>query len=198
MPSVADLPQPPSPNGKEVFIPVTRADWRAWLQANSARNEGVWVVYCKLTSPVDGPTHEDLVEEALCFGWIDSLTKRVDQHRLIQWYTPRRKGAQWSRVNKRRIERLVAAGLMHERGQAVIDAAKADGSWTLADAVEDLIVPAELEEAFAAAPAARAAYEALAPSIKKQHLWAIYSAKRPETRSKRAAALVEELSSASR
>lgn len=193
MPSIVALPPPPSPNGKEVLVPPTRAAWRAWLESHPERTEGIWVVFRKPTSSLEGPVYDELVEEALCFGWIDSLTKRVDDDRTIQWYSPRRKGGIWSALNKERIERLTAAGLMHERGLAVIEAAKADGSWSRYDAVEALIVPPELEEAFAANPAARAAYEALPPSHKKQHLWEIYSAKRPETRAKRIERTVERL-----
>lgn len=151
------------------------------------------MVFRKPTSQVEGPIYDELVEEALCFGWIDSLTKRVDADRTIQWYSPRRKGGIWSQLNKQRIQRLTDAGLMHERGQTVIDAAKADGSWSQFDAAEALIVPSDLEEAFTSAPAARAAYEALSPSIRKQHLWSIYSAKRPETRAKRIETLIEQL-----
>jgi len=194
MPSIVDLPPPPSPNGKEVLVPPTRDDWRAWLETNPDRAEGIWVVFRKPSSQLEGPVYDQLVEEALCFGWIDSLTKRVDDERTIQWYSPRRKGGIWSTLNKRRIERLIEAGLMHERGLAAIEAAKADGSWSQADDVEALIVHPDLEEAFAANPAARAAYEALPPSHKKQYLWAIYSAKRPETRAKRISWTIEQLS----
>lgn len=193
MRKISDLGNPPSPNGKEVVVPATRAAWRDWLAANHGRNEGLWVVYRKASSPLEGPLYEDLVEEALCFGWIDSLTKRVDEDRTIQWYSPRRKGGLWSQINKQRIERLAGAGLMTERGQAVIDAAKADGSWSQGDAADALIIPSDLQKQLDASPRALTAYNALPSSIKKQHLWTVYSAKQPATRARRIASLVEQL-----
>lgn len=125
-----DLPAPPSPNGKEVLIPASRSGWREWLAANSDRVDGLWVVYRKRSSDLEGPIYDELVEEALCFGWIDSKARRVDEDRTIQWFSPRRKGGMWSPRNKERITRLIDAGLMTEIGQAAIDAAKADGSWS--------------------------------------------------------------------
>jgi uncharacterized protein YdeI (YjbR/CyaY-like superfamily) len=182
---IADLDVPASPNGKEVVVPNNRAEWRVWLDANPERDEGVWVVYRKKSSGLDGPIYDDLVEEALCFGWIDSQVRRVDDDRVLQWFSPRRAGGVWSALNKERIERLVAEELMTERGQDAIDAAKADGSWTQIDDVEGLVMPADLHDALAAAPEAQAAYEALADSGKKQYLWWIHSAKRPATRIRR-------------
>jgi uncharacterized protein YdeI (YjbR/CyaY-like superfamily) len=186
----ADLPDPPSPNGKEVFTPAWRSDWRDWLNLHPDRHEGLWIVYRKKSSTLEGPTYDDLVEEALCFGWIDSLTRRVDDERMMQWFSRRRPGGLWSALNKRRIERLVAEGLMTERGQAAIDAARADGSWSQTDEVDALIIPPDLEAAFAAAPNARAAYEALPDAVKKQHLWWVHSAKRSTTRAQRIEGLV--------
>lgn len=194
MTSIAELPDPPSPNGKEVLVPTTRAVWREWLASNHERPDGLWVVYRKKSSKLDGPLYVDLVDEALCFGWIDSLTRRVDEDRLIQWYSPRRPGGLWSAPNKARVERLRAEGLMTAAGQMAIDRAQADGSWSQADAVDALVVPADLAEAMDAAPQAKAAYEALSDSEKKQILWSIYSAKRDPTRAARIERVVDRLS----
>lgn len=194
MTNVADLEPPQSPNGKEVLVPVSRAAWREWLNDNTDRHEGLWVVFASGSSEVEGPTYDELVEESLCFGWIDSLTKRVDADRRIQWFSPRRKGGIWSAFNKQRIERLTEAGLMAPPGQAAIDAAKADGSWTQYDDVDALVVPADLEQAFDNAPAAREAYENSSKSAKKQFLWQVYSAKREDTRANRIRTLIGELS----
>ncbi|MGH8912796.1 MAG: YdeI/OmpD-associated family protein [Acidimicrobiia bacterium] len=182
MPHTADLPPPHSPNGKDVIMPASRADWRSWLDAHPDRSEGIWVVFRKPTSALEGPSYNDMVEEALCFGWIDSLVRRVDDDRTIQWYSPRRKGGVWARSNKDRIVRLVAQGVMTERGLAIIDAAKSDGSWSQYDDVEAMVVHSDLAAALASEPAARDAYESKSDSHKKQDLWWIYSAKRPETR----------------
>lgn len=189
----ADLPDPPSPNGKDVFTPACRSEWRDWLDAHPDRREGLWVVYRKKSSSLEGPIYDDLVDEALCFGWIDSLTRRVDDDRMIQWFSPRRPGGLWSALNKQRIERLLAEGLMSERGRAAIDAARADGSWSQTDQVDALVIPPDLEAALAAAAGARAAYEALADSVKKQHLWWVHSAKRSTTRAQRIETLVRRL-----
>jgi uncharacterized protein YdeI (YjbR/CyaY-like superfamily) len=185
MPRTTDLPEPPSPNGREVLTPATQAAWRRWLAGHADRTEGVWVVYRKKSSSLSGPTYEDLLEEALCHGWIDSRGGRVDDDRMIQWFSPRRRGGLWSAPNKVRIERLVAEGRMAPAGQAAIDAAKADGSWSQTDEVDALVVPADLAEALAATPAAAAAYDALLDSAKKEYLWWIHSAKRPQTRADR-------------
>jgi uncharacterized protein YdeI (YjbR/CyaY-like superfamily) len=196
MPRVTDLPDPESPNGKERVVPGSRGEWRRWLAANPDRVEGVWVVHRKKSSDLDGPSYDDLVEEALCFGWIDSVTHRVDQDRTIQWFSPRRAGGLWSALNKKRIETLLRQGLMTEAGQKAIDQAKADGSWSQADDADALIVPADLEAAFDGAPTARVAYERLPDSSKKQYLWLVYSAKRPETRVRRVADVVRRLTEA--
>lgn len=192
---IADLEVPASPNGKDVLVPTSRADWRSWLDSKPDRVDGLWVVYRKKSSDIDGPVYDDLIEEALCFGWIDSKVRRVDDDRVIQWYSPRRPGGLWSALNKRRIQRLVSTGLMSARGQAAIDAAKADGSWSQLDDVDALVVPADLEEALAAAPGAKSAYEALADSTKRQYLWWIHSAKRPATRAGRIEETIEQLTS---
>ncbi|HEX5696434.1 MAG TPA: YdeI/OmpD-associated family protein [Acidimicrobiia bacterium] len=194
MTRTADLDDPSSPNGKEILTPPTRAAWRVWLASNPERHEGLWVVYRKKSSNLEGPIYDDLVEEALCFGWIDSQTRRVDDDRVIQWFSPRRKGGLWSTINKARIERLVEQGLMTEAGQSAIDAAKADGSFTQADEVDALIVPADLEAALDAAPGAKTAYQALADSAKRNYLWWIHTAKRADTRAGRIEETIRRLS----
>lgn len=132
----------------------------------------------------EGPGYMDLVEEALCFGWIDSVVKKLDADRLIQWFSPRRPGGIWSALTKERITRLEAEGLMTDRGRAAIEAAKADGSWNRYDPVEALIIPEDLAQALDSV-GLRGVFEGLSPSMRKQHLWAVYSAKRPETRADR-------------
>jgi len=192
MPSIADLNPPDSPNGKDVVSPPTRASWRRWLDANPDRSEGVWVVYVRDKSPFEGPGYMDLVEEALCFGWIDSVVKGVDDDRLIQWFSPRRKGGIWSALTKERLARLDTAGLMTDRGRAAIDTAKSDGSWTAYDPVEALVIPKDLAEALRR-DRLTAAFGSLSPSVKKQHLWSVYSAKRPETRTARIQSILDDI-----
>lgn len=184
-----------SPDGKEVLVPPSRSGWRQWLASNPERQDGLWIVYRKKSSSSDGPIYDDLVEEALCFGWIDSRVRRVDDDRLMQWFSPRRSGGLWSAVNKERVAQLIASGHMTERGQTAIDQAKADGSWSQLDDIDALIVPPDLRSALQAVPDAEAAYEALSNSAKKQYLWSIHSAKRPATRSSRIHETIRRLSS---
>jgi uncharacterized protein YdeI (YjbR/CyaY-like superfamily) len=193
MTDISDLEDPPSPNDKELLTPVTRTAWRSWLERHGDRAHGLWLVYRKKTSPLSGPTYEDLVEEALCFGWIDSQTRRVDDDRTMQWFSPRRRGSIWSAANKARIDRLEQDGMMAEPGREAIARAKADGSWSQTEDVDALIVPPDLEAAFDAAPRARSVYLALPDSVKRQTLWGIYSAKRSQTRKTRIAQTIETL-----
>lgn len=190
---MAELAEPVSPNGKEVLAPASRADWRKWLAEHPGRDEGLWLVYKKKSSAIEGPVYDDLVEEALCFGWIDSVVRQVDEDRRMQWFSPRRKGGLWSALNKERIERLKAQGKMTQRGQRVIDEAMVDGSWSQADEADALIMPDDLKRALDSAPEAKAAYESLTDSAKKGYLWRVYSAKRAQTRVNRIEAIVREL-----
>lgn len=127
------------------------------------------------------------VEEALCFGWIDSKAVLLDDERGMQWFCPRRRRTGWSRINKGRIDRMIAAGLMHASGFAKIEQARRDGSWALFDDVEDLMVPADLTKAFKPYKNAGRNFAAFPPSRKKALLALIKMAKRPETRAKRIA-----------
>ena len=196
MTGTEDLDDPTSPDGRDVLVPRTRTDWRDWLASNIDRQEGLWVVYRKKSSSVDGPVYDDMVEEALCFGWIDSRVRRIDDDRVMQWFSPRREGGLWSALNKERIEQLTSAGRMTETGQAAIDQAKVDGSWNQLDAIDALIVPPDLQAALDDVPEALAAYQALGDSVKKQHLWWVHSAKRPTTRVNRIEETIRRLSSA--
>jgi uncharacterized protein YdeI (YjbR/CyaY-like superfamily) len=168
-----------------------RQAWRAWLAENHATSTGVWLVTFKQSSGKARMTYDDAIEEALCFGWVDSTANSVDDERTMMVYGPRKPKSGWSRPNKIRIERLLAAGLMTPAGQARIDAAKADGSWTLLDAVEDLIVPDDLAAALAANEQAQQGFDNFPKSVKKQLLQWVYTAKRPETRANRIGAVVE-------
>ncbi|MCC6792810.1 MAG: YdeI/OmpD-associated family protein, partial [Thermomicrobiales bacterium] len=152
--------------------------------------DGIWLILAKKAAGDRGVRYVEAVEEALCFGWIDSLHNALDRERSKQLYTPRRRKSPWSRLNKERIERLIAEGLMTPAGQAKIDEAKRDGTWKIYDGVDALTVPADLEAALAGNAAALATYNRFSPSQTKQLLWHIESAKRPETRAKRIAEIV--------
>ncbi|MCY7417460.1 MAG: YdeI/OmpD-associated family protein [Chloroflexi bacterium] len=167
-------------------VPADSAEeWAAWLAANHTRTTGVWLVTWRAASgrPVLG--YEGSVIEALRFGWIDSTGGSVDAERTELWFAPRKRGSGWARTNKRRIERLETEGRMEAPGRRLLDAAKADGSWTLLDDVEELIVPDDLAAAFAAFPGSLANWESFPPSARRGILEWIVQAKRPESRAKR-------------
>lgn len=167
--------------------PLSRAEWRAWLEANHTRPEGVWLITYKKATGKPRVEYGESVEEALCFGWVDSKANKLDEERSMLWFAPRKGRTGWSRPNKERVERLTAAGLMAPAGQAKIDAARADGSWELLDAVENLEIPPDLAAALDGYPAARANFEAFPRSARRGILEWIVQAKTEATRAKRVA-----------
>lgn len=174
------------PTPRDAVRPTSRSEWRAWLEAHHARTTGVCVVFPRARSRAVGPTYEELVEEALCFGWIDGKVQPVDDDITSIWFSPRRSGSAWAASNKARVERLTTAGLMAAPGLAAVARARADGSWNALDAVEALEVPAELAAAFERHPGSRDNYEDFPASQRRQLLHWVTSAKRPETRAQRA------------
>lgn len=169
----------------ERFHPESRAEWRAWLEANHDTADGVWLVSWRKATGRPAVPYDDVVTEALCFGWIDSVINKLDDERSALLITPRKKGSGWSRLNKQRIERIEADGIMAPAGRAVLDRAKADGSWTLLDDVEALIEPDDLAAALDAVPDARRHWDGFSPSSRKGILGWIAMAKRAPTRQKR-------------
>jgi uncharacterized protein YdeI (YjbR/CyaY-like superfamily) len=167
--------------------PADRAAWRAWLERHHTRAEGVWLVFYKQSAGKPRVTYEEAVEEALCFGWVDSRPRRLDAERSMLWFAPRKPGSGWSRPNKARVERLTAAGQMAPAGLAKVEAARRDGSWHALDAVEALEVPPDLAAALQAHSEAARHFEAFSRSVKRGILEWIASAKKPETRARRIA-----------
>ncbi|MHB1132363.1 MAG: YdeI/OmpD-associated family protein [Chloroflexota bacterium] len=170
--------------------PASRAEWRAWLEKNHGRKEGVSLVYYRKAAGKPQLVYDEAVEEALCFGWIDGRAGKLDDERSLLWFSPRRPGSGWAKSNKERVARLTAAGLMAPAGLVKVEAAKADGSWSLLDAVEALEMPPDLERALAGNPLARQNFDAFSRSVKRGILYWIVSAKRPETRARRVAETV--------
>lgn len=170
---------------KEKVYVNSRTEWRNWLTENYEQTDGIWLVTYKKHVPDKYVTYDEIVEEALCFGWVDSLPRKLDADRSMLYISPRRKGSPWSRLNKTRVAKLTEAGLMTSAGQALIDQAQEDGTWTIYDAAEDLIIPDDLQAALDANPTAKEHFEAFSDSSKKGILWWIISAKRDATRQKR-------------
>ncbi len=170
---------------------TTRAQWRDWLSVNHEQTDSIWVVTFKKGASQPRVPYDDLVEEALAFGWVDSLPRKLDAERTMLLMSPRKPGSNWSAVNKARIETMTAAGLMHPAGLAKIEQARADGSWTALDAVDRLEVPADLADAFDQRPGSAEAFAAFPPSTRRGILEWIGNARRPETRAARIAETAE-------
>jgi uncharacterized protein YdeI (YjbR/CyaY-like superfamily) len=163
----------------------SRQQWRTWLEQHHARQHGIWLVTFKKHCGSRYLSNDDIVEEALCFGWIDSLPRKLDADRTMLWLAPRQPGSNWSKVNKDRAEKMMAAGLMTAAGLAKIEAAKQDGAWNALDAIEALEIPVDLADAFAQYDSAQANFEAFPRSAKRGILEWIANAKKPETRARR-------------
>ena len=166
----------------------SRAAWRAWLEKNHASSGPIWLATWKKGTP-HYMSYDDIVEEALCYGWIDSTARGLDEKRSMLMMAPRKAKSVWSALNKRRIDALEANGLMTPAGRAKIDAAKKDGSWTALDSVEALQMPADFAKALG--KKGMATYESWPPFLRKQALYWVSQAKRPETRAKRIAEVAE-------
>lgn len=176
--------------GRSLLLFEHRADLRDWLSAHHATSGTIWLARWRRGSGRPHLAYDDLVEEALCVGWIDSTVNVLDDERTALLLAPRKRGGTWSRVNKDRILRLEAAGLLRPAGIAVIEAAKADGSWTLLDDVEALVVPDDLAAAMDAHPGLRAVWEEQTPGRRKQALAQLVLARTDATRSRRLDAIV--------
>lgn len=174
------------------FTPTSRAQWRRWLEAHHGDSPGVWLVYAKKGTGVETVDYEESVLEALCFGWVDGLMKSVDEMFYKRRFTPRKPVSTWSPSNKRRVDALVKAGLMTPAGQALVDAARANGCWDAPDrpAVPDEPTP-EFRKALDGNPRARRTFDELTPGRRRQYVGWIATARRPETRDRRIARALE-------
>lgn len=163
----------------------SRAELRRWLKRHCTRADGFWLVTFKKHVTQHYVPYDEVVEELLCFGWVDSRTRRLDDDRTMLFVSPRKPGSTWSGSNKRRVARLCKSGLMTEAGQVLIDAARDDGSWTFLDDIENLIIPEDLEAGLEKNRRARRNFEAFNAAAKKVILLWIKTAKQPATREKR-------------
>src|SRR5215510_9334745 len=137
------------------FQPRSRAAWRAWLKKHHAKSPGVWLIYAKKHTGIPSLSYNDAVEEALCFGWIDSLLHPIDDSLYRQVFTPRKPKSAWSALNRKRAARLIEAGLMTAAGMTLITLAKKTGQWSVHKPSESLTIPAELKKALDANAAAK-------------------------------------------
>lgn len=172
----------------KVFYPESVSAWRKWLTENHLSEQSVWLVFHKKNSGKPSITWSESVDVALCFGWIDSKKIKIDETTSHQFFSKRKPNGTWSKINKEKIEKLIAGGLMSEAGLAAIASAKQNGSWTLLDEVEAFVIPDDLEAAFT--PGAKDYFLSLSKSVRKAILQWLVLAKRPETRQKRIAEIV--------
>lgn len=174
-----------------IYHPASREAWRAWLEAHQDDTPGVWVASWRSSTGRDTVSYDELVEEALCVGWVDSTVNTLDDERSLQLVTPRKRKSAWARSNKERVARLEAEGRMGPRGRQAIEVAKANGWWNILDDVEALIEPDDLAAALDEDVAARRAWDGFPPSARKQMLFWIVSAAKDDTRRRRIDTIVE-------
>lgn len=169
----------------KTFYPISIDAWRNWLMENHDKEVSIWLLCYKQKSDKPSISWSDAVDQALCFGWIDSTRKSVDHESFIQYFTKRKPKSLWSKINKEKVNQLMEKGLMTEAGFKSIEIAKQNGSWNSLDEVEELIIPEELATAFEKHPGSKDFYLSLSKSVKKMVLHWIVMAKRPESKAKR-------------
>lgn len=176
----------------ETFCPKSQTDWREWLVENHEAKQSVWLIFFRTSTGIPSLTWSEAVDEALCFGWIDSTKKSIDNKRYKQYFCKRKPKSTWSKVNKDKVKYLIDNDLMTEAGLKCIEVAKKNGSWTILDAVENLVVPDDLAKALEENKLTEQ-FQGLSKWAKKQILHRLLFAKRAATREKRMLEFLEEL-----
>lgn len=174
----------------EIFYPKSTGEWRKWLEKNHLSKQAVWLVFYKKGSEKKSISWSESVDVALCFGWIDSKKIKIDEETSHQFFSRRKSNSTWSKINKTKIQLLIEEGLMTDAGFDSVERAKQNGSWTILDEVEELIIPKDLEIRFDGKPNAKEYFLNLSKSNRKAILQWIVLAKRPYTRLKRIAEIV--------
>lgn len=175
----------------EDYCPKDKIDWRKWLELNHKKKDAIWLIFYKKKSPNYNLSWSESVDQALCFGWIDSTKRTIDNDTYKQYFSKRKAKSNWSKINKEKVKVLIEQGLIQEEGYKSIEIAKENGSWTIIDEVEALVTPEDLKEAFANHNGSMEYFNGLNKSSKKILLHWIVSAKRIETRKKRILEIVE-------
>jgi uncharacterized protein YdeI (YjbR/CyaY-like superfamily) len=179
---------------EEIFF-ASRADLRNWLALQNQQTKGIWALYYKQSTGLSDMSWDALVEECLCFGWIDSLPGKVDETRTKTYISPRKPGSGWSARNKAKILELEKQGLIAPAGQRAIEIAKSSGAWELFDLAEAQVVPPELEAVFGNSPPLLSAWLGLTDSQRRAKLQSFYLAKSEATKAKRTAEIIQALKS---
>ena len=169
----------------ETFYPETKEQWRDWLEKNHTSRENIWLIQFNKSANKPGISWSDAVDEALCFGWIDSVKRRYDEQSTIQYFSKRKSKGTWSKINKDKVAMLIANGKMTKAGLDCIESAKANGSWEILDEVDAMVMPDDLLESLKSKPIAHDYFLGLSLSTRKAMLQWLVLAKRAETRQKR-------------
>ncbi len=172
-------------NGVSAVAAQTRKDWRKWLQKNCNKESSVWLIMYHKSHDLASVYYDEAVEEAICFGWIDSIAHKRDEHSKYQFFAQRKPKSNWSKANRERAERMIAKGLMTPAGEAMIALAKETGTWEALIDVQNSVIPQDLQELFDNNATAYTNFLAFPPSSKRIILEWILNAKKPETRQKR-------------
>ncbi|GEM_PF-102747 len=180
-------------NEKEVFYPTSQTEWRQWLEENHVSKQAVWLVFFNKSSEKLSISWSEAVDVALCFGWIDSKKIKIDNEISHQFFSKRKSNSTWSKINKAKVIKLIENGLMTQAGFESIERAKQNGSWTILDEVEDLVIPKDLEMAFKKQKGSKEHFLSLSKSVRKMMLLRLVLAKRSETRQKRIYEIVQEV-----
>ena len=175
----------------EDYCPSNKKDWRKWLELNHNKKDSVWLIFYKKKSAHHNLSWSESVDEALCFGWIDGIKKTIDSEKYRQYFCKRKEKSNWSKINKDKVKILIEEGLMKEEGYKSIEIAKENGSWTILNEVEALVIPTDLKEEFANYRGSMEYFESLSKSVRKVLLHWVVSAKRKETRQKRIKEIAE-------
>lgn len=175
----------------ECFYPSNRQQWREWLHENHDKKQSVWLTHYKMKSSMPTISWSEAVDEALCFGWIDSKAKPIDEEKYMQFFSKRKAISTWSKVNKEKVQKLIDEGSMTQAGSESIEIAKQNGSWTILDEVEALIMPNDLEKEFKTKPGSKEFFLSLSKSVRKSILQWLVLAKKQETRQKRIREIAE-------
>lgn len=178
----------------EGYCPYDKQDWRKWLELNHEKKEAVWLIFYKKKSPNYNLSWSESVDEALCFGWIDSVKRTIDTEKYKQYFSKRKAKSNWSKINKDKVKILIEQGLMKEEGYKSIEIAKKNDSWAILDEVEALVIPEDLNGEFENYKGSMEYFDSLSKSVKKKLLYWVISAKRKETRQKRILAIAENAS----
>lgn len=172
-------------DGIKTFYAKSQKEWRQWLEKNHESEKSIWLIIYKKESKTKSVYYPEAVDEALCFGWIDSKPNKRDAESFYQYFSKRNPKSNWSKVNKEKVKRLLAEGLITKSGLLAIEIAKQNGTWNALDEVEEIIIPDDLQKAFSKKKSALTNFEKFPRSSKRGILEWILNAKRPETRQKR-------------